>query len=403
MDRIRMDARIEARMLKTDQPITAAQKAALIDDIKDYRKAHGKGGAPMTWDKLGRHVGVAGSQLSRVCSGSYDADPEPILRKIDEFLAREEKSGRRVNIREFVVNKLVEDMLAHVNLAVERRTIGVICAENGDGKTEFAKWFEEQHEAAILITATPTNCDRRFIIHAIHAKLQDMGSRRFKNKKVGDSSDGSLTALCRTPREKERWIIDYLTSHTNVIVLIDEAQNLVLDGLEQARSFHDLSDSGGQRKVPFILFGDQDFYKGVRNAQGGGRQPFSKQMLGRMFPFYFAEIDSIETDEEGDPSADIVFTRADIERIVKQSRLRLFRPEAIAFAVKLANLHGRSRLRMAVRALEMALDLKKGPQATLQDMKNALSFCMPKSEAKMIVQAIELEKTEPRAATAAAG
>jgi hypothetical protein len=370
-------------MLKKDQPITEAQRVALIEEIQNYRQAHPRGGKAMSWDKLARHVGVSGSQLSRVVAGSYDADPDSILRKIDEFLAGEDERSKKPNLKSFQITRLVEDMHAAVKQCIGRRTIGVITAENGDGKTLFAQWLRDQHEGAILITCKPVDCDKRFVIDMLFKELK-------------------IKTLCRFAREKARLIEEHLVLHTNTIIIVDEAQQLTNDGLEMLRSFHDASDPEGRRNVPVVLFGDQDFYKVIINANTGGRSPFSPQITGRMFPIYHAEFHGVQRDEEGDPLPDAVFTRADIDRIVRQGRLQLFKPEALRFAVKLANFHNWSRLRLAVRVLETALGMRQSGQVTLEHMHRALSLCVPPTAARMIVEALSSkEKSEPRVAAAA--
>lgn len=385
MDRLRMDARVDARMLKKDQPITDAQRAALIEEVKNYRAAHPRGGKPMSWDKLARHVGVSGSQLSRVVAGSYDADPDPIFRKIDEFLAGEDERSKKPNLKAFQITRLVEDMHAAVKQCINRRTIGVITAENGDGKTLFAQWLRDQHEGAVLITCGPVDCDKRFVIDKLYEAF-------------------GLKTLCRFSREKARKIEEHLTTHTNTIIIVDEAQQLTNDGLEMLRSFHDASDPEGRRNVPVVLFGDQDFYKVIINANSGQRTPFSPQITGRMFPIYHAEFHGVQRDSDGDPLPDAVFTRTDIDRIVRQGRLQLFRPEALRFAVKLANLHNWSRLRLAVRVLETALGMRGSGQVTVEHMHRALSICVPAAAARTIIESLATkDRAEPRVAAAAGG
>ena len=383
MDQFRKDARIEARMLKADQSITESQRLALIDDLKQYRQIHAKGGRPTSWKSLARHVGVSESVLSETVGGKYAGDVDGVLRKIDEFLAGEDERSKRPNLRAFQITNLVQDMHAAVKQAIMRRSIGVITAECGDGKTQFSQWLCEQHEGAVLIVCDKKDCDANFIIDALYDKLR-------------------INVHCRFSREKKRAVESYLVSHTNTIVIVDEAQMLTNEALEMLRSFHDKSDPTGRRNVPILLFGDPNFYKVILDSRGGGRTPFSPQITRRMFPFYNAEIDGSLRDPDGEAIPGVNFDRTDIEKIVRQQRLRLVSPRAINFAVQLANQLGTGRLALAVRVLETALDLRRSAQVSIEDMHNALGLCTPKSMARMLIEkiAVEVERHPTRAAMA---
>src|SRR5262249_20659415 len=151
----------------------------------DYRKTHAKGGKLLSWKRVARHVGVSESVLTETIKGKYSGDVDGVIRKIDEFLASENERGSRPNVRDFQITRLVEDMHAAVKQAILRRSIGVITAENGSGKTLFAEWLRDQHEGAVLITCKPSDRDGRFIIDALYREL-------------------GIKTYCRFAREKSR-------------------------------------------------------------------------------------------------------------------------------------------------------------------------------------------------------
>jgi len=155
------------------------------------------------------------------------------------------------------------------------------------------------------------------------------------------------------------------------------------------RSLHDKSDPEGVHNVPVILFGDQDFAKLVVRTRGGERTRLTPQFAGRAFPVVNLEQDGLQVDGDGQVIPDSVYTTADIEAIVKNQRLRLVRPDALAWVAWLANLHNHSRLRMAARILEIAIDIKRGPQVGIEDLEAALTLHAGPSEAKLCMAEIK--------------
>jgi len=111
-----------------------------------------------------------------------------------------------------------------------------------------------------------------------------------------------------------------------------------------------------------------------------------------MFPVISIESECCEHDDDGQIIPNSLYTRDDIERIVRQQRLRLVRPDAIGWVVKLANLHGWGRLRLAVRVLEIAIDIKQaGQQVSIDDLRDALKLFIGPSDAKLVHDAMETQ------------
>lgn len=380
MDRLGMDARWEARMLTEGKPITDAQRDALLTELRTYRDTHLVEDKPVSWAKLATYIGVSSSVLTETVKGKYAGDVEGVLRKIDQFLAGEAQAAKRTDIRGFARIKITDDIVAAINQTLVRRSIGVITGEPGSGKSMHARWFRDKHDGAILITSDDTDRDAKFVIDALHAELR----------------------LAHTPytRDKKRMIEAYLQTHTNTVILVDEAQKLTNDALEIIRAFHDKSDIDCRRNVPVILFGDHHFYKVVVRSRGGEKTPFSPQITSRMFPVLSIESQCTDVDDDGQPIPGTVFTREDIERIVRNSRLKLVRPEALAFATRLANVHGHGRLRLASRVLEIAIDSKAGPQVTVEDLRSALDLFLGPSESKLVLTAIDDGRASRRVAAA---
>lgn len=380
MDVFSKDARVTARMLIQDQPITKQQRDAIIRDLNSYREGHKVGGKPMPWAKIAENIGVGSTVVLQTASGTYKGDTDRILRMIDQFLASEDTQRKRPDIRGFQRIKITEHIVGAINQALTRRSIGVITGEPGDGKSAHARWFRDQHDGAVLITCDDADCDAKFVIDELH--------KAFGFKTYSPHARG-----------KKRELDEYLQKHRNTVILVDEAQKLTNGALEMLRGLHDKSDPENVRNVPIILFGDEHFYEVIVRTRGGDRTPISPQITSRFFPVISLDRDCLDHDADGTRIAGTKYTREDIDKIVKGQRLRIFRPDAIGLAVQLANLPGHGALRLACRVMEIAIDIKRGPQVTADDIRAALVLFIGPSEAKLVREQISAEG--PRAAAKA--
>lgn len=380
MDRIRGDARLDARMLDPTKDVTSEQRAAIIRDLVAYRDRNRIDKKPISWAKLGGYIGVTSSVLSEIVKGTYQGDTDRIIRLIDQFLASEEQQGKRPQIRDFVRIRITEYIVSAINETLKRRSIGVITGEPGSGKSKHAEWFCDSHDGAVLITADDTDGDAKFVIDKLHEVLK-------------------LGTFVTSTRQKKREIEAYLKSHLNTVILVDESQKLTNDALEILRALHDKSDPDGRRNVPVILFGDDKFYKIIVGSRGGVRTPLSPQITSRMYPVLSLDSQCLEHDGDGQPVPNSVYSREDIERIVRQQRLKLVRSDAIAWAVRLANLCERGRLRIAARVIEIAIDIKRGNQVTVDDLESALELFVP-ADYQAIMEEMKTSARQSRAIAA---
>lgn len=381
LDRLGRDARVEQGMLKPDQPITDTQRRAVIREAQSYRDGHKVAGRPLSLAKAAAAIGVSESVLSEWLKDKYAGDVDRVTRMVDAFLAREAQSASGPNIRTFRRIKLVENLHAACKQAIQRRSIGVVTGEPGIGKTGFLDWLVCQSDGAVKITADPKDCDAKFVVDALYVALK-------------------LSSYTPSTRERKRQIVEYLQSHQNTILLVDECQFLTNDALEILRALHDQSDPEGVRNVPVLLFGDSNFYKVVMSSRAGRRTPLSPQITSRMFPVLEIDVSCIDHDDSGQVVPNSLFTREDIEQIVSQNRLRLFRPEALDYAVKLAHVHGYGRLRLASRVMEIAIQIKRAAQVTLDDMRAAMGLFLGPADADVVRQ--EIDRQQPAARRAAA-
>jgi hypothetical protein len=180
---------------------------------------------------------------------------------------------------------------------------------------------------------------------------------------------------------------------------VDEAQKLTRSALETLRGLHDKSDVDGIRNTPVILFGDEDLYRRVVRSRGGERTPLSPQFTSRLFPVFSCERHGVQRGGKGQGEMAVVFTTEDIEAIIKRGRLKI-RQSAIGWLVRLANLHGFGRLRLAARVAEIAIDLADGATLTVDHLRAAADLFLGPDDARLAVSEMDQPMT---AAVAAAG
>jgi hypothetical protein len=367
-DQYAMEGRIEARMLHADKPITDEQQTALIRELLSYRDSHGTpNGRPMAWAALGGKIGVSGSVLIEIVHDKYKASPEHALRKIDQFLADERIKLGRFDTRSFTRIEVTDKIAGVIAQGLKHNTIPVIIGQPGSGKTSHARWFVGSREGAILIEADDLDNDYRWVIDAVYKALGLLGRKH------------------RYRRDKKRAIVDYLRKHKNTVIVVDESQKLDRSGLEMLRRLHDLSDPQGLRNISIVLFGDRDFYKLIINTRGGSRTPISPQITRRMYPIFQIDVDGCQgRDEAGNPVPGTVFSQADIEATIKNKRLRVLRPEGVAWMAKLANVDEFGSFGLAMRVFEVAWDHRRSRLVGLQDLALALSTVLGPDEAELV-------------------
>lgn len=372
-DRFGKEARIEARMLDPNTPITAEQRAALLKELKDYRNRSGSGDRAVPWADLGQRIGVSGSALLEVAQGSYAADDSNILRLIDQFLADETARDGRQSVRRFTPIRLTHKIKGAIEAGIKRNKIPVIIGEPGCGKSEHARWFVGQRPGAVYMVADNTDCDEKWVIDQL---FKAFGLR---------SRSGRETAR----RFKKRDIVEYLRRHKNTVIVVDEAQFCTRSALEMFRCLHDQSDPTGSRCISIVLFGDHDFYKLIVRTRDGARTPISPQITRRMYPIFDIQLNGCDVDKHGNPIAGTVFSKSDIEATVRNARLKLLKPECIAWLTKLANTHGFGSLGEAMLVLDAALDLFKGDRVEMESLQVALTTVLGPDQAELVDEQTE--------------
>lgn len=368
-DKLGKDARLDLRMLTEERPPTAEETQALIGEFKDYRRDHSVGGRPLSWKKLAEllsdgKTNVAHSTLTEVINGKYRADPAKVLRLIDKFLADERSRAGGFDIRQHAEIGLTRIFNGVIRTVIRNHGMGALLAKPGVGKSVTARAFAAERGGVVLIVADETNCDSRGVSLLFCQAIA-----------------GLRNMLQKSHRKRLAAVLQYLCTHRNTVVIIDECQQLTGQGLECLRNLHDKSDPEGRRCTPMILFGDTDFYRLLLKSRAGEKSPISPQLTRRIWPIYDA------TRESDDDTGDL-FSVEDVVRIIRNDRLRVVTPDGVRWITRLANVDGWGAIGFAVAVLRIAFDIRsqRSSPVTVDDLRAALRMTVG---SKMSVEEID--------------
>ena len=199
--------------------------------------------------KAAAMIGVSPTALSQYRNSKYPGDVEAVESKIEEFLRTRSVS---------------EDVYKAIQYCQLERGIVVLHGDAGIGKTRGAARFVQDNPAnAIYIRCTPVG-------GTLTAMLRQLGTAL------------KLPAT-RNRLELSMAIHDRLKG-TDKVIIIDEAQNLRFDALEELRSLSDPDDLTGESGTGICLIGNSEVYSrmlGKQEAQFA--QQFSRVRFRRRY------------------------------------------------------------------------------------------------------------------------
>lgn len=198
----------------TEEEITVLREQ--LRQWKDYED--------MGWEPLAKLVGdVGGSTLSAWVNGTYKGDNKSIAYKVNRFFLAEEARRDQELLAPIVpayqVTPTSRQMMAQLQLA-RRGKLVVIGGNPGVGKTATFDQFCAVTPNAFKATMDPAN---RSLTSMLHAVLKACG--------IQTKYSGRAFHLVEA-------IVDRLAG-MNAVIIIDEAQHLDEDSLEQLRSIQD--------------------------------------------------------------------------------------------------------------------------------------------------------------------
>ena len=237
----------------------------LQERLEEYLRTSG-----ISQAKLAPKVGISQTALSQYRRSKYDnGDIAELERKLEEFFRTEEaveaaavKAAPYRPTVDYIPTSISEDVYKAIQYCQIERGMVILHGDAGIGKTKGAERFiRENPTAAVYIQATPSSGTLGNILKLLARALRVPETR---NK----------LELQLAIREK--------LEGTNRVIIIDEAQHLKLNALEEIRTLSDPNSLTGQRGTGICLIGNTEVYSrmvGKQEAQFA--QLFSRIRMNR--------------------------------------------------------------------------------------------------------------------------
>jgi len=209
----------------------------------------------MTQTELAKQCGLSAAVISRWLKSAYTGNNETVESKLSAWLQNREAGAAIVEISgpRWVATPTSLEIERALTFARARPTIAVIYGSAGVGKTTTIERYAKASPNVWMVTVSPATASMAAILREIGAVLELHGSG-WQNR-----------ALSRDIKAKLKG--------TNGLLVIDEAQHLGVQAVEEIRSIHDAS------KIGLVLCGNEKVYTVLT---GGNRSAVFAQLFSRV-------------------------------------------------------------------------------------------------------------------------
>ncbi|EMV4498221.1 MAG: AAA family ATPase [Shewanella algae] len=210
----------------------------------------------ITASQLAKEISVSSATLSQVLKGKYAADPSAVIEKLKKWLRLRDDRLATPNINPgFVMTKTAEQIITDITFAhaVAEDGIVVIYGSPGVGKTQALKHYRANNNNVWMIFASPS---RSSITAFLYGLALEMGILN-PTKRKDDLSRAIINKIHRTEG----------------IIIIDEAQHLSFETLEELRIIQE------ETSIPMVLSGNKKTYA---KMTGGVRTEDFAQLFSRI-------------------------------------------------------------------------------------------------------------------------
>lgn len=230
-----------------DAPQEAADLRAIV------RNAMAEEG--LTQATIARESGLSQTTLSQWLKGQYPGDNEAIAAKIATWLSSRTvaKANAAPTVTGWIDTPTGRKIEAALTAAQHEQTIAVVYGGAGVGKTSAIRRYSENRPNVWRVTAAPSTAGLMAALEAIGAALD-------------------LRDLPNRPANYSREIVRRMVG-TKGLLVIDEAQHLSVQALEEVRSIHDQAATG----IAFV--GNEAVYA---RLTGGSRKATFAQLFSRI-------------------------------------------------------------------------------------------------------------------------
>lgn len=210
-----------------------------VEKIKNHLTETG-----ISQNELAQRIRISGGALSSYLNGTYKGNISNVEARIEEYLKRETvKATEFVEAPQFIETATAKQIFKACDFAQIANCINVVYGASGVGKTKALQEYERTHTNVVLVTASPSRASLSEILYelALEIGLTDAPKRK-----------GSSARLIRKKLQG-----------TNSLVIIDEADHLPYDALEELRIMQEETGIG------LVLVGNDKVYNRLR---GGASQ-----------------------------------------------------------------------------------------------------------------------------------
>lgn len=226
-----------------DMPIDVEE---MIDWLRSHKEATG-----ISWPSLHKASGIGTSTLSAICNSTYNGDLDAQARKI--FRYRQKVESQKVRSRaalapipfvETPTAKRVQFLLEIAHMG--RITVGAMGP--GTGKSRTAEHYAASMQPTWMSTMLPST---KRVASMVGHVMQSMG----------------LVARHSWTHARSTQVVDHVRGRGGLII-IDEANHLDVESLEELRSWHDVTGVG------VCLLGNEELMMRIRG--GANRHAYAR-------------------------------------------------------------------------------------------------------------------------------
>ncbi|GAK43625.1 phage transposase [Tepidicaulis marinus] len=235
-----------------ERTFTPEEHQAVRDQIRAIMETEDKSQAA-----LAKEVGIAYGTFTGWLSGSYQGNNDRITAAVQIWLAgREEKKRQKAIVPrapEFILTPSAQDFIEALRFAQIMPEISVIAGGAGIGKTTSIHEYARKNRNVWIATMDPSTS-------SIHTMLSEVCEAM-------DLVERSASKLARAVARR--------VEGSGGLIIIDEAQHLKSEALDQLRSIYDRADGS----VGIALVGNESVYT---RLEGEGRKATFAQLFSRV-------------------------------------------------------------------------------------------------------------------------
>lgn len=299
-------------MLPTNRPLTPEEIAQIGRDVNRFSKETRR-----SLSSIAKSIGISPSHLSTFCNHkSQTGDCEELARKLNEFIDREARRSEQAMPRGFVETNVAERIITAIRTTMNASAMGIAYGPAGVGKSMVAEAAEKMIAGSIALRVMQSTKRGPGLVHVLATKL---GVPRVS-----------------TFEARQARVVEALKG-TGRLILVDEAHQLAVGGIEVLRDIHDAAG------VPIFLFGTIDLRKRMEDGT-----MFFGQLTSRIA--VRLEIDAAMTHTRNPRP---LFTTDEVMALFAGQQLRIT-SDGAKFLTDLANTPGLGALRLVKQVVGVA-------------------------------------------------